>query len=114
MTIDFGAEIGANTELGLLAPNGDQLPSTTEVTSATTAEITFDPVTDQGTYVVNYLAPSVADGHLIAGAISFTYGSASGGSSGMTWILFGIAAVVILGFGAWLSVRRHRDARADA
>lgn len=117
VTIDFGAEIGKNTELGLIAPDGTELASTTTVTSDTTAEITFDPVSDEGTYLVNYLAPSVVDGHLIVGAISFNYGSASIATPGpaiLPWVLFGIAAVVILGIGAWLSLQRHRQERAPA
>jgi methionine-rich copper-binding protein CopC len=117
VTIDFGAVIGANTELGLVDPDGNELPSTTTVTSDTTAEVTFEPITAHGTYAVNYLAPSVVDGHLIVGSITFSYGTVAAGAPGpavLPWVLFGIAAVVILGIGAWFSLQRHRRSALPA
>lgn len=113
VTIDFGAVIGDNTELGLVGPDGDELASTTTVTSDTTAELTFEPITVHGTYVVNYLAPSVVDGHLIVGSIDFAYGTAAADPPGpavLAWVLSGVALVVILAVGAWFSLQRHRRA----
>ena len=117
VTIDFGAVIGDNTELSLVGPDGAELAATTEVTSDTTAVLTFAPIAAHGTYVVNYLAPSVVDGHLIVGSIDFTYGSSAAdapGPANLPWILSAVAAVVILGIGAWFSLQRHRRAATVA
>jgi methionine-rich copper-binding protein CopC len=112
VTIDFGAEIGDDVELALLGPDDAALASTTTKTSSTTAKIEFDSLPRKGTYFVQYLAPSISDGHLFVGAISFTYGTEPGGSIGV-WVAFGLAAVVILGIGVWFSRRAHLRVRAQ-
>ncbi len=113
VTIDFGAEIGDSVELALVGPDDVEMASTTMVTSPTTATIEFETLAEQGTYLVQYLAPSVADGHVIVGAISFTYGSEPGPSI-IPWVAFAAAAVVILAIGAWFSRRAHLRRPVDA
>ena len=97
VTIDFGADIGDTAQIALLAPDGTQLDTTTTVTSPTTATSSFDPIEEQGVYTVNYLATSVVDGHVLGGAISFTYGDAS--SDTFPPLLFAAIAIVILSIG---------------
>jgi methionine-rich copper-binding protein CopC len=109
ITIDFGADIGETAQIALLAPDGTQITSDTTVTSATTATSQFEPIDDQGTYTVNYLATSVVDGHVLGGAITFTYGESS--PDVMSPVLFGAIASVILGIGAWFSWRAHQRSR---
>ena len=76
-------------------------------TGDTTARLDFDEVEREGTYFVQYLAPVPSDGHVIAGAISFTYGSPSTGSSdGFPIIPFVVGAVIVLAIGGWFSYRR--------
>lgn len=108
VTIDFGVTIDDDVELALLDPDEEQVPSTTTRISDTVAVAEFDPLERQGTYIVRYLTTVPGDGHLLAGAISFTYGTASGDSSITTWVLFGVASAVVLGIGTWLSLRRAR------
>jgi len=76
-------------------------------TGETTARLDFDEVEREGTYFVQYLAPVPIDGHVIAGAISFTYGSPStGGSGGFPLVPFIIGAVIVLAIGGWFTYRR--------
>lgn len=110
VTIDFGADIGTAVEIGLVGPDGE-LPSTTTVTSATEAMAEFELLDEHGTYTVNYLATSVVDGHLLGGAISFTYGGSS--SDVMSPLLFALIALVILSIGGWFSWRAHVRNRDD-
>lgn len=116
VTIDFGAEIGSTTQIAVLAPDGTKLDSTTTVISPATATSEFELLDEEGTYTVNYLATSVVDGHVLGGAISFTYGDPS--TSTMSPVLFGAIAVVILAIGGWFSWRArqrgHAPAPADA
>jgi len=111
VTIDFGADIGDTAQIALLAPDGTQLDTTTTVTSPTTATSSFDPIEEQGVYTVNYLATSVVDGHVLGGAISFTYGDAS--SDTFPPLLFAAIAIVILGVGGWFSWRARQRGHAD-
>lgn len=114
VVINFGEPVG-NVELALVGPDDRDLPGTVVKVSDTTARLEFDPLEREGEYLVRYLAEE--DGHLVAGAITFVYGSRSGtGAGATTWILFGAAAVLILGAGTALTVRRARigdDADAD-
>ncbi len=113
VTIDFGADIGTAVEIGIVGPGGE-IPSTTTVTSTTEAIAEFELLDERGTYTVNYLATSVVDGHLLGGAISFTYGEST--SDVMSPLLFGLIALVILSIGGWFSWRahvRHRDELLD-
>jgi methionine-rich copper-binding protein CopC len=113
VTIDFGAEIGSTTQIAVFGPDGTQLESTTTVTSATTATSEFELLDDEGAYTVNYLATSVVDGHVLGGAISFTYGDTTADT--MSPVLFGAIALVILGIGGWFSWRaRQRSHARDA
>lgn len=111
VTIDFGAEIGDTAQIALLGPDGQQLPSDTTVTSSSTATTEFELLEDEGEYTVNYLATSVVDGHVLGGAITFTYGD--GSASTMSPVLFGAIALVILGIGAWFSWRARQRNRVD-
>jgi len=124
--IDFGAVISDEVELFLTYDLGDnefdEIGGTTVRTGETTARLDFDEVEREGTYFVRYLAPVPLDGHVIAGAISFTYGSPStGGSDGFPIIPFAIGAAVVLAIGGWLTYRRmltssesHEDIDATA
>lgn len=107
VTIDFG-EVVADVEMALLDPD-DQIvqPSVTEVVTPTSARISFDELDREGVYIVRYLAPVVDDGHTLAGAISFTYGSAGGSNVGAILLFCGVA-IVVLSIGAWFSWRRYR------
>jgi methionine-rich copper-binding protein CopC len=112
VAIDFGAEIGPTTQIAVLGPDGEQLASTTTVTSTSTATSEFEPLDDEGTYTVNYLATSVVDGHVLGGAITFTYGDPSANT--LSPVLFGAIAVVILAVGGWFSWRARQRGHAHA
>ena len=57
---------------------------------------------------MQYLAEE--DGHLVAGAITFTYGDRAGQGAGAgIWIIFGVVAAAILGAGAFFSFRRNNS-----
>jgi len=114
VTIDFGTTIGDDTEIVVLDPDDEQLDTQLEILSDTEARVSFAPIEQHGTYIARYLTTSIADGHLLAGAISFTYGSTSSGPSTTAWILFGTAVVAILGLGALFTLRRHRAGRDGA
>lgn len=78
--IDFGEVIDADNtslfvEYGLPDNETETIESTTTVTGPTTAIAEFDEITRKGTYFVRYLAPVPADGHVIAGSISFSWGA---------------------------------------
>ena len=111
VTIDFGAEIGDTPQIALLGPDGQQIASTTAVTSSSTATTEFELLEDEGAYTVNYLATSVVDGHVLGGTISFTYGD--GSADTMSPVLFAAIALVILGIGAWFSWRARQRGRVD-
>jgi methionine-rich copper-binding protein CopC len=110
--IDFGTTIGDDTEIVVFDPDDDLLDTASERVSDTEAVVTFDPIDESGTYIVRYLASSIQDGHVLAGAISFSYGSGSSGPS-LAMILYLAGAVVVLAIGAWLSYRRYRAGRDD-
>ncbi len=107
VTIDFGEEV-ADVEMALLGP-GDELiePTETVLVNPTTATIQFPELDQQGVYIVRYLAPVVRDGHTLAGAIQFTYGSAGGSNTGPL-LVFAAAAIVVLSTGAFFSWRRYQ------
>lgn len=77
--IDFGEEIGEDVKMFLTYDVGnneiEDIGGTTVKTGATTARIDFELIDREGTYFVQYLAPVPSDGHVIAGAISFTWGA---------------------------------------
>ena len=109
--IDFGEVISDDVQLFLSYDLGNnefsELGGTTVRTGDTTARLDFDEVEREGTYFVRYLAPVPADGHVIAGAVSFTYGSPSvSGSDGFPIVPFSILAAVVLAIGGWFSYRR--------
>lgn len=112
--IDFGAVIADDVELVLLDPDDDEVPSTTTRTGDTTAAMTFDEIDREGTYIVRYLTSVPTDGHVIAGAIQFSYGTADGSSmSTGWWLVFAVFAAVVIAVGAWSTLRRWRAADAD-
>lgn len=104
--VDFGESV-SGVEMALVDPDNNDLPAEVVVLSDTEAKLVFDPLADKGEYIVRYLAEE--DGHLIAGAISFVYGERAGsGAAVTTWILFGLAAALILAVGAFFSLRRSQ------
>lgn len=109
--IDFGEAISDDVAMFLTYDLGDnefeELGGETVKTGETTARLDFDEVEREGTYFVRYLAPVPVDGHVIAGAISFTYGSPStGGPDGFPIVPFVAGALVVLAIGGWFSYRR--------
>lgn len=111
--IDFGEQIGEVADglsMDLTYDEGDanivSLGGTTVKTGPTTARVDFDELEREGTYFVQYLAPVPSDGHVIVGAITFTYGESSSAGSGFPVIPFIGFAVLALGIGAWFSYRR--------
>ncbi len=109
--IDFGEVISDDVAMFLVYDLGDNefedLGGETVKTGETTARLDFDEVEREGTYFVQYLAPVPLDGHVIAGAISFTYGSPSTGSSdGFPIVPFVVGATIVLAIGGWFSYRR--------
>ena len=79
--IDFGIAIGENTQMFLTYDPGNgeiiDIGGDTVVTGEETARLDFPELTEQGTYFVQYLAPVPADGHVLAGSISFSWGTAT-------------------------------------
>jgi methionine-rich copper-binding protein CopC len=77
--IDFGEDIGDDVKMFLTYDVGnneiEDIGGIVTKTGATTARIDFDLIDREGTYFVQYLAPVPGDGHVIAGAISFTWGA---------------------------------------
>ena len=113
VTIEFGVDIADDIELALFGPGDDQIvePTTTTVTAANAAMIEFEPLEQQGTYIVRYLGRAPIDGHTIVGAVSFTYGSSGGGSS-TSWVWFLLAMIPILAIGTAWSYRLHKRQQA--
>jgi methionine-rich copper-binding protein CopC len=117
--IDFGEPINDQVSMFLTYDEGDanivDLGGTTVKTGDTTARLDFDQIERRGTYFVQYLAPITTDGHVMAGAITFTYGEPSGSGTGFPWIPFLAVSVVVLAIGAWFSYRRMlvRDDEQD-
>lgn len=122
--IDFGEDISDDVAMFLTYDLGDNefedIGGTTVRTGPTTARLDFDTVEREGTYFVQYLAPVPIDGHVIAGAVSFTYGEPSNsGSSGFPVIPFIAGAGAVLAIGGWFSYRRmlapdESDSELDA
>jgi methionine-rich copper-binding protein CopC len=111
VTIDFGEPV-ESVELALVSPDDLDLPGTVTVVSDTVAVLNFAPLEQEGQYLVRYLAEE--DGHLVAGAIAFTFGSAGGSGAGtLTWLIFGVVAAAILGIGAFFSLRRSQQPEPD-
>ena len=115
--IDFGEVVGDDTtlfltyDLGDEAGTVDELGGTTVLTGDTTARLDFPELEREGRYFVRYLAPVPADGHVISGSVSFTWGDPPGG--GFPVVPFAVGAAIVLSIGAGLSWRRF-TARTDA
>ena len=111
VVINFGEPVDG-VELALVGPDDGDLPGEVVVLSDTEVKLLFEPLTVEGEYLVRYLAEE--DGHLVGGAISFVYGDRSGeGAGALTWVLFGLGAVLILAIGAYFSLRRSQTAVVD-
>ena len=111
VVINFGEPVDG-VELALVGPDDGDLPGDVVLLSDTEAKLLFEPLTTEGEYLVRYLAEE--DGHLVGGAISFVYGDRSGeGAGALTWVLFGLGAVLILAIGAYFSLRRSQTAVVD-
>ena len=105
VNINFGEPVDG-VELGLRGPDDERIAGEVTVISDTEARLNFAKLTEEGQYIVQYLAEE--DGHLVAGAITFTYGDRAGQGAGTgIWIIFGVVAVAILGVGAVFSFRRN-------
>jgi len=109
--IDFGEVISDDVAMFLTYDLGnnefEDIGGDTVRTGDTTARLDFDEVEREGTYFVQYLAPVPSDGHVIAGAVSFTYGSPStGGDESFPVVPFVIGSVVVLAIGGWFTYRR--------
>ncbi|MEM8618168.1 MAG: copper resistance protein CopC [Actinomycetota bacterium] len=111
VTLTFDTTIGDDVELAVLDPGETELDSTSSRISDFSAKVEFDPLDEEGTYIVRYLTTASEDGHLLVGAVQFTFGD-GGGASIVPWIAFGFAAAAILAVGAWFSLRSHRRATA--
>ncbi len=77
--IDFGESISDDVSMFLTYDPGDgsivDIGGETTKTGDETARLDFPEISEQGTYFVRYLAPVPADGHVVAGSISFTWGT---------------------------------------
>ncbi len=105
VTINFGEPVDG-VELGLRGPDDELIAGEVTVISGTEARLDFATLTEEGQYVVQYIAEE--DGHLVNGAITFTYGDPAGQGAGIgIWIIFTVVAVAILGTGAFFSFRRN-------
>lgn len=115
VTIEFGVDISDDVELALFGPGDDELvePTTTTKIAPNAATIEFEPLDEQGTYIVRYLTVAPVDGHTIVGAVSFTYGSEGGGNDAGSWIWFLLAMIPILAIGTAWSYRLHRRQQAQ-
>ena len=115
--IDFGIEIGDEVEMSLFYDLGDgtseEIGGETTRTGPTTARLDFGELEREGTYFVRYLAPVPADGHVMAGATSFTWGAPSSSSASFPVVPFVAIAVVVLAVGGWMSWRRMQADPAD-
>ena len=104
VTINFGEPVDG-VELGLRGPDDERIAGEVTVISDTEARLNFAKLTEEGQYIVQYIAEE--DGHLVAGAISFTYGDRAGQcADAVIWIIFGVVAAAVLGVGAFFSFRR--------
>lgn len=115
VTIEFGVDISDDIEMALFGPGDDNLiePTTTTKVAPNSAKIEFEPIEQQGTYIVRYLTVAPADGHTIVGAVSFTYGSAGGGNDAGSWMWFLLAMIPILAVGTAWSYRLHTRQQAE-
>ncbi len=112
VVINFGEPVDG-VELALVGPDDGDLPGDVVLLSDTEAKLLFEPLTTEGEYLVRYLAEE--DGHLVGGAISFVYGDRAGqGAGALTWVLFGLGAVLILAIGAYFSLLRNQTPVVDA
>ena len=79
--IDFGEGISDDVSMFLTYDPGDgstaDIGGETTKTGDTTARLDFPEINEEGTYFVRYIAPVPADGHVVAGSISFTWGAAT-------------------------------------
>lgn len=77
--IDFGEDISDEVSMFLTYDPGDgtivEIGGDTTKTGDSTARLDFPEITEQGTYFVRYLAPVPVDGHVVAGSISFSWGT---------------------------------------
>lgn len=107
VTIEFGEQV-SDVELAIANPNDVDLVSTTTQLSDTSARLEFDELTQQGRYIVRYIAQE--DGHLITGAITFVFGAeGEPGVSALTWAALALLSVAILGIGAFFTLRRRNQ-----
>ena len=77
--IDFGEGISDDVSMFLTYDPGDgsivDIGGETTKTGDNTARLDFPEISEKGTYFLRYLAPVPADGHVVAGSISFTWGT---------------------------------------
>lgn len=109
--IEFDIDIDDDIRLDLIYDRGDgenfdELGGTTTKTGPSSARIDFDLLAEEGTYFIRYSGAATASGSEVRGATSFTWGEPSSSDSSFPVIPFAIVAVLILGAGAWFSLRR--------
>jgi methionine-rich copper-binding protein CopC len=77
--IDFGEGISDGVSMFLTYDPGDgsivDIGGETTKSGDSTARLDFPEISEEGTYFVRYLAPVPSDGHVVAGSISFTWGT---------------------------------------
>ncbi len=77
--IDFGEGISDGVSMFLTYDPGDgsivDIGGETTKTGDSTARLDFPEISEEGTYFIRYLAPVPSDGHVVAGSISFTWGT---------------------------------------
>lgn len=116
--IEFDFDIDDDIRLDLIYDRGDgenfdELGGTTTKTGPSSARIDFDLLADEGTYFVRYSGTATASGGEVRGATSFTWGEPSSGDSSFPVIPFAIVAALILGAGAWFSLRLMNAVEED-
>ncbi|WP_041298451.1 copper resistance CopC family protein [Ilumatobacter coccineus] len=113
--LEFDFDIDDDIQLDLVYDRGDgenfdELGGTTTKTGPSGARLDFDLLEDEGTYFIRYTGTATASGGEVRGATSFTYGDPSSSDSGFPVLPFALAAALILGAGAWFSLRRANTA----
>jgi methionine-rich copper-binding protein CopC len=113
VTINFGAPVAVRDMRMYTDDFDDPLPVEFEVLSPTSVRVEFDMLSEPDTYILRYVADEAdtaeTEAHLLAGAISFTYGSPSDSALSDTLTTVLPWAIIVLLVGAFLSFRRSRQ-----
>jgi methionine-rich copper-binding protein CopC len=104
--IDFGIDV-RDPAMQIYDPTFEPLDSTTSQTGPQTVRLDFAPLSQEGEYIISYFA-TATDGHAFSASFGFDYVRDAGGANTGPWLVFGIAAVIILAAGTWLTLRSAR------